>query len=252
MVKIVIVDDEKHCTDILLALIERNYPDYSIIGCFNSATEALSFINKQSFDLLFLDIQMPELNGFMLLDKLKEITFDVVFTTAFDQYAIKAFKYSAFSYLLKPITEKALVDVLDNWEKKKDKIREEQWHLLKEFVGKPSFEADKIALPSSHGLEIIEINEILRCRSENNYTVFHIRGGEQLIVSRSLKEVEDILNSHGFVRIHQSHIVNSTCIKSISRKEGGFILMCDGSEVPVSRQKKEMLDKLLEKMIFFK
>lgn len=252
MVKIVIVDDEKHCTDILQVLIDKNYPEYNIIGCFNSALEALDFINNHSFDLLFLDIQMPELTGFMLLDKLDEIAFDVVFTTAFDQYAIKAFKYSAFSYLLKPITEKNLVEVVNDWGKKKSKIKEEQWQLLKEFVGQPSYKADKIALPSSHGLEIIHINKILRCRSENNYTVFHIEGGEQLIVSRSLKEVEEILSAHAFIRIHQSHIINTTCIKSISRKEGGFVLMCDGSEVPVSRQKKEMLDKLLENMVFFK
>lgn len=126
MIKIVILDDEKHCTDILQSLIAKMQRDYEIVGVFNDPLKALSFIEENEIDLLFLDIQMPKMNGFKLLDRISPIEFDVIFTTAYDQYAIRAFEYSAFHYLLKPITEKALVQCLLSWEQRKRKVNSEQ------------------------------------------------------------------------------------------------------------------------------
>src|SRR5690625_4687951 len=160
MIKIVILDDEKHCTDILQTLIERMRRNYQISGVFNDPYEALKFIENNEIDLLFLDIQMPKLNGFKLLDKISPIEFDVIFTTAYDQYAIRAFEYSAFHYLLKPITEKSLVQCLLSWEQRKRKVNAEQWGLLRKAVDQETTSPSKIALPTGTGFEIMKVDEI--------------------------------------------------------------------------------------------
>lgn len=252
MIKIVILDDEKHCTDILQTLIERMRRNYQISGVFNDPYEALKFIENNEIDLLFLDIQMPKLNGFKLLDKISPIEFDVIFTTAYDQYAIRAFEYSAFHYLLKPITEKALVQVMLSWEQRIRKVNAEQWSLLKKAVEEEdSTVPGKIALPTGTGYEIMKIEEIVRCQSENNYTSFVFKDGSKALVCRTLKEVERILPSKSFFRVHQSHLISARHVKSINRQGGGAIYMQDGVEIPISRQKKNYIDNLLNSMLKF-
>ena len=252
MAKVVLLDDEQHCTDILKSLIQKNSTEYQIVALFNNPIEALGYIKNSEFDILFLDIQMPEMNGFQLLDQLDSIDFDIIFTTAYDQYAINAFNYSAFNYLLKPITEKALTQALHLWEQRKRKIKSGQWQLFKNRVSGEASDSDKIALPTQTGYEIINIQKIIRCQSENNYTTFFCENGVRILICRTLKQVEEILPDTQFFRVHQSHIINSKFIRSVTKRDGGILIMEDDSEIPVSRSKRTQIDLFIERLASFK
>lgn len=251
MTEIVIIDDEVHCTSVLENLIGKMDPKYQITGVFNDPVKGLEFIRKNPPDLLFLDIEMPNLNGFALLDKLLPIDFDIIFTTAYDQYAIKAFKYSAMNYLQKPITEKNIVECLAGWEKRRKKITDEQWKLFQTHLQSEE-EPAKIALPSGVGYTIVEVKNIVRCKADDNYTSFYLSDDNTILISRTLKEVEKILSNRGFYRVHQSHLINSRYVNGVSRQDGGFIIMHDNAHVPVSRQKRNLIDEILENTIRFK
>ncbi len=249
MAKIIILDDEAHCTNVLKHLIEKIHPDYNIIGIFNDPIEGLEFIQKNPPDLLFLDIEMPRLNAFALLDKLRPIGFDIIFTTAFDQYAVKAFRYSAINYLLKPITEKEIVKAVSYWEKRRKKTSEKQWELLHEYLGDGIQEQPKIALPIAGGYNIVSIKNIVRCQSDNNYTYIFCNDDNKILISRTLKEIEGLLKDHGFFRVHQSHLINPNFVKGILKQGGGSLIMDDNTEIPVSRQKAKQINEILEKML---
>jgi two-component system LytT family response regulator len=251
MTKIIILDDEEHCTDILQSLITKTQQDYQIAGVFNDPVAALAFIREHEFDLLFLDIQMPGMNGFKLLDKLLPVSFDIIFTTAYDQYAIRAFKYSAINYLLKPITEKALVKALLSWEQRKQQVKTEQWQLLQSALSDSESEPHKIALPTGTGFEVMKLSEIVRCQSDDNYTAFYFADGNKTLVCRTLKDVEAMLSEHSFFRVHQSHLINGRFVETISRQDGGLITMSDGAAVPVSQQRKDYINELLGSMLRF-
>lgn len=252
MATIIILDDEVHCTKVLATLIKKLNSKYEILGIFNDPVIALDFIKDNSPDILFLDIEMPKLNGFQLLDRLLPINFDVIFTTAFDQYAIKAFQYSAINYLQKPISEKNIVKALSSWEHQREKTTSAQWELLRSSIQEPKKDQTRMALPTGVGYDIIEIKNIIRCKSDNNYTYFYFHDGSRILVSRTLKEIEALLRDQGFFRIHQSHLVNAKFVKNISRQDGGLLVMIDGAEVPVSRQKKGQIKEILESMLRFK
>lgn len=251
MTKIIILDDEIHCTSVLESLIGKMTSNYIITGVFNDPLEGLDFIRKSPPDLLFLDIEMPNLNGFALLDKLLPIDFDIIFTTAYDQYAIKAFKYSAINYLQKPITEKNIVEALSNWEKRRKKTSNEQWELFQSHLQATDVPS-KIALPTGVGFTIVDVKNIVRCQSDDNYTKFFLADENKILISRTLKEVEGILSERGFFRVHQSHLINPRYVNGVSRQDGGSLIMCDDTEVPVSRQKRNLIDEILESMIRFK
>lgn len=252
MTNIVIIDDEAHCTDVLKSLIEKTHSDYNITGVFTNPLQGLAFIKSNPPDLLFLDIEMPNLNGFSLLDNLLPIDFDVIFTTAYDQHAIKAFGYSAINYLLKPITEKSIVKALSSWEKRRKKTSEQQWQLLQEQLKHSDRAASQIALPTGVGYQIVEIENIVRCQSDSNYTHVHCKGDVNILISRTLKEIEALLSNHGFVRVHQSHLINPNFVKGILKNHGGRVVMEDGAEVPVSRQKASQVNEILNTMLRFK
>ncbi|MAP80660.1 MAG: DNA-binding response regulator [Aequorivita sp.] len=252
MAKIIIIDDEMHCTNVLASLIEKIHSDYTITGIFTNPIEGLEFIKNNPPDLLFLDIEMPKLNGFALLDNLFPINFDVIFTTAYDQYAIKAFRYSAINYLLKPITEKNIVKALSNWEKRRNKTSDKQWELFQKHLDKTDNECSQIALPTGIGYQIVEIDNIVRCQSDSNYTHIFCKDQNKVLISRTLKEIDELLSEHGFVRVHQSHLINPRYVKGILKHDGGSLVMHDDVEVPVSRQKTKQVNHILETMLRFK
>ncbi len=251
MPKIIILDDEEHCTDILSDLISRMPADYKITDVFNDPFEALTYIQKNEIDLLFLDIEMPGMNGFTFLDKILPVNFDIIFTTAYDQYAIRAFQYSAINYLLKPITEKAIVQSLSAWEQRKNKTKTEQWNMLSSFIKDSEKVQTKIALPTGVGHEIMEIKDIVRCQAESNYCNFYFADGNKMLVCRTLKDVETILSEQDFFRVHQSHLINPKYVKTVSRQDGGTLIMTDGSKVPVSRQKRSYMKTIMDNMLNF-
>ncbi|WP_111309952.1 LytR/AlgR family response regulator transcription factor [Confluentibacter sediminis] len=252
MANIIIIDDEMHCSNVLDSLIKKVHSDYIVTGIFTDPIQGLEYIKNNPPDLLFLDIEMPNLNGFSLLDKILPVDFDIIFTTAYDQYAIRAFQYCAINYLLKPITEKNIVRALSGWEKRRKKTSNEQWQLLQKNLYSSTKERSKIALPTGAGYSIVEIKNIVRCQSDNNYTNFFLKDENKILISRTLKEIDEILVEHGFLRIHQSHLINPQFVKGILRQDGGSLIMYDNAEIPVSRQKRTQINEILRSMLRFK
>jgi two-component system LytT family response regulator len=244
--KVVLLDDELHCTQTLSLILEQNCPGVEIVGVFNHPAEALVFLRSNKIDVLFLDIEMPFMNGFKLLNRLQPISMHVVFTTAYDSYAIKAFKYSAFDYLLKPIDEVELVETVrrlaDTNTDITQKIHLE--HLLEIIKDKPQV-PERIAFPTLEGLEFVAVEQILRCESSSNYTTIYLLNASAMVVCRTLKEIEELLPASLFLRVHNSHVINKRHIRKYIKGAGGSIKMSDNYEVPVSRLRRDQVLKEL-------
>jgi two-component system, LytTR family, response regulator len=211
---------------------------------------AVESLREKQIDLLFLDVEMPSLNGFELLEQLQPLSFEVIFTTAYSQYAMQAFRYKAFNYLLKPIDVNELEEIIEDWAEKFGKdVRKKQVseidNLLKQLK-KDGLLRSKVAVPVMDGYEFVGVKEILFCQSENNYTYFHLLNKKKLLISKTLKEVEKTLQNFGFLRIHQSYLINPAFLKSYHRKDGGFVLMQNEEKLPVSQQKKEVLTNFFD------
>jgi two-component system, LytTR family, response regulator len=242
MIRALLIDDEKPATELLEMKLKRLNMDVQVIAKFNQPEAAVEFIRVTEFDLLFLDIEMPRLNGFDLLAQFDAYHFDVIFTTAYDQYAIRAFRVSALSYLLKPIEEHDLREAVSRWQKKQVKqLQTPQMLALKTQLGASSLPPTRLALPTHEGHEIIEIEQIIRCMADASYTHFYLADGQQLLICRTLKEVEQALTSSGFIRTHLSHLINPQYLKKIVKQEGGYLVMTDGAQVPVTKQKRDLL-----------
>ena len=245
LIKSIIVEDEAQNRENLAYLIAAYCPQVNVIAQCSSATEARKIIIEQSPDLVFLDIEMPGGNGFSLLESLPDIRFEVIFVTAYDNYGIKAIKFSALDYILKPIDTN---DLIKSVEKASQKIAENienlrMRNLLQNTKRKPS---DKtIALAMNDRIEFVEVSSIVRCESDSNYTTFCLKNGEKLLVSRTLKEYDELLAPYGFLRVHQSHLINLNEIKSFVKSDGGYIRMKDGAAVAISRQRRDMVMKVL-------
>lgn len=245
--KAILVDDEIHCTE-SLAILLRNYcPAVEVIGKYNRAEEAIDPLNQSEFDVLFLDIEMPVYNGFELLNRVENKTFEVVFTTAYDQFAVKAFKYSAFDYLLKPIDGEELKECINKLgEKKRQANLEDQLEFLRTVLVRERQLPQKIALPTTLGLEYVSISEIIRCESDSNYTRIFMGSTNPILICRTLKEVEELLEGANFARIHHSHLINLDHLRKYVRSDGGYVIMSDESEITVSRSRKDVLNNLLK------
>jgi len=243
--KAIIIDDEQHNRDNLLQMITGHCPDVEVVAVCSSAPEGRGRILALHPDLIFLDIEMPVENGFMMLENLARIDFEVIFVTAYDYYGIKAIKFSALDYLLKPIDVNDLIIAVA---KAKEKIMQKQENLrLKNLLDNSRrAPADKmLALSMSDKVEFIETSSIIRCEADGNYTVFYLKNGEKLLISKTLKEYDELLTPYGFLRVHQSHLVNLKEIKSFIKSDGGYIKMKDGSSVSISRQRRESVLKIL-------
>jgi len=244
MIKAIVVDDEKRSRETIKGLLDRFCKNVKVIGEADGYQTGLDLINNNKPDMVFLDIQMPDGTGFRILEELDRIKFEVIFTTAFDQYAIKAIKYSALDYLLKPIDSEELVRAVKKVELKKAGSQiNKNINVLLDNIKTPESDNQKIILSTSDKIHVIEISKIVRCESDNYYTIFFLNDGIKILVSKTLKENEELLSEHNFIRPHKSHLINVRYIKSFVRSDGGYILMEDGSEIPVSRRKRE---KILE------
>ena len=245
MITAIIVDDEHHSCEALQILLKENCPDVSVAAICYSGEDALQKIQQFHPQLVFLDIEMPNMNGFQLLEQLPQINFDLIFTTSYDQYAIKAIKFSALDYLLKPVDREELKKAVDKVSKKINATIPQQLEILLQKINQPAAPAQRIALPTMQGLELVPVNSIISCSANNNYTEFFLRDKKRMIVSRTLKETEEILEDHSFLRVHHSYIINLNEIVRYIKGEGGYVVMTDGSKVDVSRSKKELLMKKL-------
>ena len=241
----IIIDDEIGSIDSLVWDLEQFSKDIKIIGKTQIPVEGIELIKNLSPDLIFLDISMPGMNGFELLESIEDVTFNVVFTTAFDQYAIDAFKANAVDYLLKPVLPEEIERVIEKLKLNSgtNNLQENLKVFLDEFQSKNE-SYNTIALPTFEGLEFVDISEIIRCESSSNYTYIHQKNEKPILISKTLKDVEKMLSNQGFIRIHQSHLVNITSIKKYLKGKSGSLILKDGSVIPVSRSKKgDFLEK---------
>lgn len=242
MIRAVIVDDEKRSQDALIALLNRYCKYVDVVGVADGVENGLAIIPKLKPDIIFLDIQMPDGSGFKLLELLGDYTFQVIFVTAFDQYAIKAIRHSALDYLLKPVIPDDLVKAVEKAERRKQsKQMNENIRVLLEHVRASRQKSDKIILSTAEQMHVVEIDSIIRCESDNYYTRFFFTNGKSLLVSKTLKENEELLREHEFIRPHKSHLINLKYVRGFNRQQGGQIIMTDGSIIPVSRRKREQV-----------
>ena len=242
-----IVDDVENSRITLAHDLKEYCPQIRVVGEADGVKSALEKINVLNPDVVFLDIQMGDGTGFDLLTQLKGIPFQIIFTTALDSYGIKAIKFSALDYLLKPIDPDELIKAVEKLsENEKSKTIHDSIHLLIENMKGGGGSGNKrIAIHSLEKVHMIQVDDIIRCESQGAYTIFHLKQKEQILATKNLKEFEDLLEPHGFIRVHHSHLINFACLKEYVKKDGGYAIMADKSEVPVSfRKKNSLLDMI--------
>lgn len=241
-IRTVLVDDEKNSIIIMQKLLEKHVPNVEVVATAQSVSEGIEVINDEKPDLVFLDISMPDGDGFEVLEKVDYKNFQVIFSTAYDQYAIRAFEVSALHYILKPVKPEDLTEAIKRFEEvsKEDDLAEK----IRVLGGALKDSLKRLALPTSNGTHYIDIEEIVRCESSNNYTTFFLTDKQKIVVSKSIQLYEQMLSKSHFCRIHNKHLVNLKFIKKYVKGRGGHVLLNDGSHVDVSDgRKKNFLEK---------
>jgi two-component system LytT family response regulator len=245
----VIVDDEKAQQELLSGMLRDQFPQITLMDICSSVDEGVQKINKINPHLVFLDVVMPPKNGFDLLFELGEINFEIIFTTSFEEYAVKAFKVSAVDYLLKPFGASELKNAIEKFEKRiQSRHTINNIDVLLQNLRSKIISKTKIALPSQKGYVFVEVCDIVRCEADNTYTTFFFTDKSSLVVSKSIKECEEILSDFQFFRIHLSYLINLNYVKEYLKGDGGQVRMTDGSVIDVSRRKKEEFLKALHKI----
>lgn len=244
----IIIDDETHCIESLTILLKKNCPEVSIVGVTTKAAEGIALVSAHQPDIVFLDVEMPVLNGFQVLEALSAQNFKVIFTTAYDVYAVKAIKYSALDYLLKPIDPDDLIRAIKKAEEleKRDPL---QLDILKNKHGKIHDSLnDKIALPHRNGLSFTEVGEIVYCETADNYVQVTLKDGTKSFVMRTLSEVEDILEGQPFYRIHRQFLINLTHVKLLTKFEDNTVIMSNDDVITIARNKREEFQHLFKRL----
>ncbi|MEM6361448.1 MAG: LytTR family DNA-binding domain-containing protein [Bacteroidota bacterium] len=244
--RVIIIDDEKSSSDRLVNLLNAHNL-VCVTGVFDTLETALAGIRARKPEAIFLDVHLHNQTGFDLLRKLERIDFEIIFTTAHDRYAVDAFKFSAIDYLLKPIDADELANALHRLHERTHgkNLTARVENLLNNLNEK---ENKTIAIPTQEGLTFLDIHDIIRCHADANYTRLHLRNGAPMIVSKNLKQFEELLNPHGFFRVHHSSLINLEFIKKYNKGKGGIVFMSDGSEIEVSVRRKEPFMRKLEEM----
>jgi two-component system LytT family response regulator len=243
MYNAIIIDDERKSSESLEWQIGNYCPSLKVVAIANSAEAGIEAIKKYKPDLIFLDIEMPNMNGFELLEQLNPIHFEIIFTTAHNEFAMKAFKVNALDYLLKPVDATELKNAVEKFEQKM--IRNNQ---LNESKSALPFHRKRLAITTTESLIFVEPDTILYCESNSNYTNFYLaENKKKMLVAKTLKDIEVILVNYGFFRIHNSHLVNMTHVKEFVRGSGGYVIMTDGSSLTVSRSRRDEFFNLFSK-----
>ncbi|MEO1261158.1 MAG: LytTR family DNA-binding domain-containing protein [Bacteroidota bacterium] len=252
MLTSLIIDDEQRNRDTLERMLQNFCPQVQLLGKVDSVKAAIDFMDSQMPDVLFLDIEMPGGNGFTLLEHYENPTFEVIFTTAHDLYAINAIKFAALDYLLKPVNIRELQEAVKRAEnkmaEKSGADNQKKYEALRSNLAQPDRKFTKIAMPTSEGIDFIEADDILIAQADRSYARFHLKSGKKVVVSKPLKEYEELLEQCNFFRIHKSHMVNLNHIEKYVKGKGGYVIMDDGSHVDVSVRRKEELLKVLTQM----
>ena len=250
MISAIIIDDDKNLRNGMKGLLSLYAPEINIVGeADNVENGAKEILNKKP-QVVFLDIQLTDGTGFDILENIAKvegkINTNIVFITAHEKYAIKAFRFSALDFLLKPVDPDELQQVIKKIKKSIESSSNfSNIDLLLENISKKVDTFKRIALSTQDGIHLFDISDIIRCESKDNYTQFHIKNQKSILISKTLKEYDELLSEHGFERIHQSHLINIAYLKSYIKKDGGYILMSDGSNLPIAQRKRERLKELL-------
>lgn len=249
MITAVIIDDESKARESLKNTIMTYCPEVNILAMGNNVDDAVKLINEYSPDIVFLDIEMPNGNGFTLFEKIKNPQFNTIFTTAYEEFAIKAFRIAALDYLTKPIDFRQLQEAVARYKnKQKIELKEQRLELLIENITNRPNEFNKIALPDNEGYTMVKVSDIIYCQADSSYTIVHLLNGKKIITSKLLKLIEELLPSDTFYRIHKSYIVNLNLIKKYIKIDGNQVVLENDVRLDVSdRNKKDFLDKLLQK-----
>lgn len=245
MIKAIILDDEINCIDVLKYELRRLQEDIEIVGEFSDALVALKEIPTIDYDIIFLDIEMPRMNAFQFLDALPNIATNVIFTTAYDHYALKAFRYYAIDYLLKPISGDELQEAMSRSVRAKRGLEKQMIDEIYTKIKAPNSVFSKIAVPIEHGYKMIKIEDILFCKADSNYATIKLINGNTIVISKTLKYLDQLLKSHGFYRIHQSSLININYIDNYSRVDGGVVTLNGGLTLRVSRTNKKGFEAFL-------
>ncbi|RZL64028.1 MAG: response regulator transcription factor [Pedobacter sp.] len=244
--KAILIDDELPNLENIKALLNKYCPRVEILGTATNIVTAEQLIRQYQPDLLFLDIQLGEHTAFDLLSLISVQDFEVVFITAFDKYGIEAIKFAALDYLLKPVAIADLVIAVNKAENKLAvKEKNQQLQFLLNHIKSGEQSPAKIALPQLHEIRYVPVNQIIRCEADNSYTFFHLSSGERILISRSIKEYNELLKPLGFIRTHQSHLVNKLYVKSWLKEDGGCLSLSNGDKVPVSRPNRSFVQQAL-------
>jgi two-component system, LytTR family, response regulator len=250
MITAVLIDDEQHLREGMKRLLELYGQEISIVGEADSVKTGIVTIQKYNPQVIFLDINLTDGTGFDILEELSKkgkINSQIIFITAHEQYALKAFKFSALDFLLKPVDpeelEKSIVKIK---EAIKNNNSFDHIDLLLENIRKKVDNFKRIALSTQDGIHLFEVSDIIRCESQDNYTQFHIKNHKPILISKTLKEYEELLSEHGFERIHQSHLINLSYLKSYIKNDGGYIIMSDNTNLPIAQRKKDRLQEILK------
>lgn len=240
MLKAIIIDDEPDCVKLLALQLKMYCPQVTVVAACTASADGLIQIKELQPDIVFMDIEMPVMNGFQLLEQLGQINFSLVFVTAYDQFAVKAFRFNALDYLLKPIDGKDLTKAVEKAILHKPDPQQLRY-LKQQLHNGEKQHPDKIALPYQNGVTFTEIKNVLYCEAENNYTRFFIAGGQQCMVSKTLGDIEEVLEDRNFLRVHRQYLINLDHIKKYVRGEGNYLIMSNDESIPVARNKKEKL-----------
>jgi two-component system LytT family response regulator len=249
MIQSLIIEDEQKSREMLAMLIEQNCPQLQIVGLAKNVTEGATMIKSLKPELVFLDIQMPDGTGFDLLEQVQDKKFEIIFTTATDKHALRAIKYSACDYLLKPIDIDELKQAVEKVSQKKNiSPTMENLQFLIQHLKKADDNFQKITLPTGNAYEIINIKDIIRCEADASYTHFFLAGGKKLMVSASLKHYEDLLPESEFIRVHHQHLINMGHVTRYLKQDGGYAVMSDGTQIEISRRKKDAFMERLNRI----
>ncbi len=247
--KAIIIDDEKGVIGTISKLLEDHFSDIDIVSTAHDIITGYNVIIEHDPDILILDINLPDGTGFDLLKKINSPRFKLIFVTAYEDYAIKAFKYSAIDYILKPIQPDEFVAAINR--AKSMKMKEDQQLKLTALLDNydEGHVMKKIVLRTADSLHLVQIDDIIRCESDSNYTMFYMCNNKKILVSRTMKEYAELLKTAGFLRVHQSHLINVNHIERYAKAEGGAMIMKDGSNVPISHERKAYILKHLESLL---
>ena len=251
MIKTIIIEDEKNARIALRQMILEDCPEIEIIGEAGQVNEAISLIEAQQPELVFMDIQLGNRNSFEILKAVDFSKFHLIFTTAYEHYAVRAFRFSAIDYLLKPINREylrsavdKLIEISEPTDEHSDKVA-----VLLENLKQENHMPRKIILSTQEMMRIIELSDIIRCEADVNYTRFYIKESDQLLISRTLKDFEEELADCHFMRVHKSHLINMQFVTGYDKREGGAVVLADGSRVPLSPRKRDLFMQRLKKLM---